>query len=149
MQRTQRFTFSLCLSFALLAATFTGCESGMTLYDIPGSISIDGAAPEGATVMFHPTNDKLGYVATANVGSDGKFKILCNAKPGIPEGSYKVTVTWPDPSKKPTQQQMMTGLVDDAPDLLKGAYAGKASTPLTMDVTPSMKELPPIEIKTK
>jgi hypothetical protein len=129
--------------------TVSGCGSGPRLYDIPGSITINGTAPEGATVMFHPVDDKLGYVPTANVGSDGKFKVVCNMKPGIPEGNYKVTVVWPDPSKKPTQQQMMTGLGGDAPDLLKGAYASKASTPLTMEVKSSMKEIPPIEIKSE
>jgi hypothetical protein len=148
MQKRQP-SFALALLLCSVALVFSGCESGLTLYDIPGSISVDGAAPDGATIMFHPIDEKLGYVATANVGSDGKFKVLCNTKPGIPEGSYKVTVTWPDPSKKPSQQQMMTGLIDDAPDLLRGAYAAKAGTPLSMEVNSSMKELPLIEIKTK
>lgn len=147
--QNRRPSLANVLLLSSLVLSIAGCDSGPTLYDIPGTISVDGASPDGATIMFHPTDEKLGYVATANVGSDGKFKVSCSTKPGIPEGSYKVTVTWPDPSQKPSQQQMMTGLIDDAPDLLKGAYASKAGTPLTMDVKSSMKELPPIEIKTK
>jgi hypothetical protein len=137
------------LAFVSLLLFTLGCGSGPKLHDIPGSILVDGKAPEGALVMFHPNNPKIGYVPTASVGADGKFKVICEMKPGIPEGSYKITVTWPDPSKKPTQQQMMTGLVDDAPDLLRGAYAGRADTPLGVEVTSSMKELPLIDIKTQ
>lgn len=136
-----------CL-LGLLAIT-TGCGSGPRLYDIPGTITVDGKVPEGATLMFHPTDPKLGYVPVANIGPEDKFKVSCDRKPGIPEGSYKVTVIWPDPAKQPSLANMNSGTAEDAPDLLGGAYASNASTPLTMQVTSSMKELPPIDIKTK
>lgn len=126
-----------------------GCGSGPSLYDIPGSITVDGAAVEGANIMFHPDDPKAAWVPTASSGPDGKFHVTCLTKPGIPLGTYKVTVVWPDPSKKPTQQQMMTGLYEDAPDMLKGAFAAKASTPLKIEVTSTMKELPPLQLLTK
>lgn len=132
-----------------LVAISSGCGSGPRLYDIPGTITIDGTIPDGATVMFHPTDIKLGYVAIANIGPEEKYKVTCETKPGIPAGSYKVTVTWPDPAKKPSFANMNSGTMEDAPDLLKGAYASKHNTPLTMEVTSSMKEIPPITITTK
>jgi acetoacetate decarboxylase len=99
--------------------------------------------------MFHPNDKKVTFVPTAHVGSDGKFKVVSDLKPGIPAGNYKVTVIWPDPSKKPSQSQMMTGLFEDAPDMLKGAFASPDKTPLAMEVTSSLKELPVLEIKTQ
>ncbi len=117
--------------------------------DIPGSISVDGKSPEGATIMFHPTDPKQPLVSTAAVGTDGKFKVVTDMNPGIPVGSYKVTVIWPDPSKQPTAAQRMTGLHDDGPDLLGGKYANRDQSPLTMEVTGDMKELPNISITTQ
>lgn len=132
-----------------LIMILNGCGSGPRLYDIPGTITVDGKVPDGATVMFHPTDPKVGYVPVANVGTEEKFKVSCDMKPGIPEGSYKVTVVWPDPAKKPSLQSMNSGTVEDAPDLLKGLYASKHTTTLTVEVTSSLKELPPINISTK
>ena len=133
-----------------MVAVSGGCgSSGPTLVDLPGSVSVDGAAPEGAIVMFHPTDPKIQHVATAVSGSDGKFRVNCDKRNGIPSGDYKVTVVWPDPSVKPTDSQRMMGLAPDAPDLLEGKYATPKKTTLTIKVTDGMKELPPIEIKTK
>lgn len=130
-----------------LIAMLSGCGSGASLKDIPGSVSVDGKAADGAVVMFHPTDASLPHVATGQAGADGKFHVTYNQKKGIPVGKYKVTVIWPDPSMKPTESQKMMGLAPDAPDLLKGKYGSKTNSPLEMDVTSGMKELPPIEIK--
>jgi hypothetical protein len=139
----------ICLGFLVgMFAMSVGCGSGPTLTDLPGSISVDGAAPEGAVVMFHPTDPK-DQVATAVATSNGSFRVNCNKQKGIPAGDYKVTVIWPDPSVKPTDRERMTGLAPDAPDLLEGKFATPQKTTLTMKVTDGMKELPPIEIKTK
>jgi hypothetical protein len=132
-----------------LLVMLVGCGSGASLNDIPGSVSVDGKAPEGAVVMFHPMDSSIPHVATGQTGADGKFHVTYDKKVGIPVGKYKVTVVWPDPAMKPTESQKMMGLAPDAPDLLGGKYASKASTPLEMEVTSGMKELRPIEVKGK
>jgi hypothetical protein len=138
----------LWLVFGLLAI-LSGCGSKVSVNDIPGSVSVDGKAPEGAVVMFHPMDASVPNVATGQTGADGKFRVNYDKKVGIPAGKYKVTVVWPDPASKPTESQKMMGIAPDAPDLLGGKYASKASTPLEMEVTSGMKELPPIEVKGK
>ena len=71
---------------------------------------------------------------------------MSDLRPGIPVGSYDVTVTWPDPSVKPTESQRMQGLFDGGPDLLKGKYSMLGKSGLVQEVTASSKDLPPIEL---
>jgi len=130
-----------------LIAVLSGCGSGASLKDIPGSISVDGKGADGAVVMFHAADASLPHVATGQADADGKFHVTYNQQKGIPVGKYKVTVIWPDPSMKPTESQKMMGLTPDAPDLLKGKYGSKSSSTIEIEVTSGMKELPSIEIK--
>jgi hypothetical protein len=65
---------------------------------------------------------------------------------GITKGKYAVTAIWPDPAVKPTPAQMMQGTFEQGPDLLKGKYSNKQSTPLQIEIT-SAAELPAIELK--
>lgn len=129
-------------------AMMFGCGS-VSLNDIPGSVSVDGKAPDGAVLLFHPLDAKMTSVGSGQAGADGKFRVNYDKRAGIPVGKYKVTVIWPDPASKPSDSQRMMGLAPDVPDLLGGKYASKASTPLEIEVTSGMKELPPIECKTK
>lgn len=139
-----------CLWFLVgMVAVSGGCGSGPSLADLPGSITVDGAAPKGAVVMFHPADPKK-QVAVATVGDDGKYHVNCDKRVGIPEGDYKVTVIWPDPAAvAATPYEEKNGTAPQPPDLLEGKYAVRDKTSLTMKVTSGMKELPLIEIKTK
>jgi hypothetical protein len=58
-----------------------------------------------------------------------------------------VTVVWPDPAKKPTQQQIMMGLAPDAPDVLAGRFATKQVSPLRAEVKPGDNNLAPFDLK--
>jgi hypothetical protein len=127
-----------------------GCGSGPRLYDIPGSITVDGQPADGATLLFHPEDlKKIPWTSTANVDPDGTFKVITDMKPGIPAGKFKVTLTWPDPSQKPSAGSIASGSTEDPPDMLKGAFASTNKSDLSIEVTSDMKALPPIEIKTK
>ena len=125
-----------------------GCSNGPKLIDVTGTLMVDGKPAEGATLLFHPKNVKNGIVASAVTGADGKFKFMSDLRPGIPVGSYDVTLTWPDPSVKPTESQRMQGLFDGGPDLLKGKYSMLGTSGLVQEVTASSKDLPPIELST-
>ena len=142
MQTSVRF-WSIVGSLMVLV----GCGSGVSLNDIPGSVSVDGKPADGAVVMFHPLDASIPHVGTGQAGADGKFHVTYDKRMGIPNGKYKVTVIWPDPAAKPTESQRMMGLAPDAPDLLAGKYASKGTSPLELEVTSGLKELPPIDCK--
>ncbi len=78
-------------------------------------------------------------------------KVLCyhGHGPGIPAGTYQVTIRWPDPKVKPTDAQKMTGMFNDPPDLLKGKYENKAKSGLKAEITSSTTDLPAFELTTK
>jgi hypothetical protein len=137
----------LSLVVGLLALSI-GCGSKANLNNVTGSVSVDGKPAEGAVVMFHPTDPSIKNVASAIAGADGKFQVTYEKQTGIPVGKYKVTVIWPDPATpKPTDAERMTGLGPEAPDLLAGKYASRGTTPLEIEVTGGMKELPPLDCK--
>ena len=78
--------------------------------------------------------------------STGAFKPISQSLAGMRAGHYKVTIVWPDPSKKPTEAQKMMGTADVGPDLLLGKYSLKSSTSLTVDITDSTTALPPFAL---
>jgi hypothetical protein len=138
------------VSIWVLISLLTLCSAcGPKLKDVTGSISVDGAPPQGAVIMYHPTDPENTEVATSVAGADGKFKVNCLKRSGIPPGNYTITVYWPDPSVKPSASEAMMGLTPDTPDLLEGKFSTLAGSKLTVKVTDDMKELPPIDIKTK
>lgn len=131
---------------AVLAWCFAaGCSQGPRRVPVDGSVSVGGRPAEGAVVMFHPEDPALA-TASGVADSQGKFKLVSGAETGVPTGRYKVTVIWPDPSKKPTEAQVMMGTADAGPDLLKGKYASRESSPLSVEISDSTQTLPPFEL---
>jgi hypothetical protein len=105
-----------------------------------------GKPASGAVLMFHPDTDPTGVTASGTAGEDGTFVLTSGVDKGVTPGTYTVTVVWPDPSVKPTAAQMMQGMIEQGPDLLKGAYATKNVSKLKMEITSATTELPPIEV---
>ena len=114
-----------------------------------GKITVDGAPAAGAILLFHPVENKEAPVASGVAESDGSFTLTSSMAEGILPGKYIVTVTWPDPAHKVSEAAKMRGDAEPGPDLLKGKYVMKSQSGLTAEISSSMKELPPIEIKTK
>ena len=124
-----------------------GCaKSGEKLYPVKGKISVDGKPADGAILLFHPQGG--GQVSTATADANGNYACVHNTAPGIPTGKYTITVSWPDPAKRNATSTAM-GQTPDVPDLLRGKYAMRERSTLTIDVTPTTTELPPIEIDSK
>jgi hypothetical protein len=131
------------LLFTLLA--LSGCGSSPRLIPVSGSITVKGKPAEGAILMFHPASP-TDATGSAVAEADGNFKIVSGGEPGLLQGKYQVTVIWPDPTKKPTQAQIMMGTAEPGPDLLKDKYSSKATSPLSAEITPASTKLPPFEL---
>jgi hypothetical protein len=129
----------------MICLMLSGCSNGPKRVLAVGSITVGGKPAEGAQILLHP-QDETKQVASAVAEADGTFKLVSGGEPGILVGSYKVTVIWPDASKKPTQAQIMMGTADVGPDLLKGKYAVKSQSSLTAEVTAATTTLPPIAL---
>jgi hypothetical protein len=136
---------SVGLALALTLVVLCGCSKGPRLVPVTGKVTVGGKPAEGAVAMFHPDDSTL-PVSSATATADGTLSPYTNSQPGLMEGHYKVTITYPDPTKKPTQAQIMMGTADVGPDLLKGKYGSKTTTTLSADVTAGMQTLPPFEL---
>jgi hypothetical protein len=77
------------------AFTLAGCGgSGDGLTPVTGTITVDGAAGDGAAVAFVPQGSTPGNGGTALADKSGKYEIMTpQGKKGLPPGQYKVTVS--------------------------------------------------------
>ena len=133
---------------AVVALALTSCSSGGSLHPVRGKVVVGEKPAVGALVVFHPEGGDLNSVpATGVAGDDGTFTLSTGDKPGARPGKYVVTVVWPDPAKKPTQQQIMMGLAPDAPDVLGGRFATKQASPLRAEVKSGENTLKPFDLK--
>lgn len=141
--------FPLAVMIAGLAITLmTGCNPSSSLIQVQGKILVDGAPAKGAVLLFHPDGDQKGSVSSGSAKEDGTFTLVTDTQPGIPPGNYIVTVTWPDPSYKPTQQEVMMGN-SNPEDVLKGRYVTKDRSNIKLEIKSGTSTIAPIELKTK
>lgn len=129
----------------LVGVLVCGCSQGPRLVPVTGSVTVGGKPANGAVIMFHP-EDPAQTTASGVADNAGNFKLISSAEAGVQTGRYKVTVIWPDPAKKPTEAQIMMGTADAGPDLLKGKYAARDSSPLSVEITEDSQALPPFEL---
>ena len=137
------------LSVALVAActTVAGCgKGGEKQYPVSGTVTVDGKGGDGVLLLFHPEKT-TGDVGAATSDANGKYNAVYKTKPGLPAGKYKVTASWPDPAKRNIPVSM--GATPDIPDLLRSRYAIRDRSEITVEVSASTKDLPPIELTTK
>jgi hypothetical protein len=139
----------VALAFSTLGLFATGCDSGPALLPVTGKITVDGQPAAGATLLFHPTSKSNKLVSSATSGADGTFSIITDTKPGIPAGEYKVTATYPDPSHKPSDTEIMMGTAEPGQDLLKGRYTNRDASTLQVTIDDSTTQLQPFELTTK
>jgi len=133
-------------SLLILAFLLAGC-GGPQLVKVTGKVMINGKAAEGAVLLFHPNDANNLFVSTATTNSDGTYTVVTDMQDGIPPGTYKVTLTWPEPSTKPVQDVPFAfGTAADRPDLLKGKFVSKDSSGLTAVIGSSTTEIPAFEL---
>jgi len=142
---SSRGILSFLLPSALLLIS-AGC-GGPTLPQVTGKVMVDGNPAEGAVLLFHPIG--AGTTGSAVADSNGSFSIVYDMNPGIPPGRYQVAISWPDPSVKTSEKDLMMGNFQSGPDLLKGRYESKDKSGISIEVDATTKELPTIELSTK
>ena len=144
LKATQLSAFRV-LRMSLIFCVFAGCNSKV-MVPMKGSVTSKGKPVGGANVMMFLEGNDRGQTAAAVTGEDGVFSISTGVDNGITPGKYTVTITWPDPAIKPTAAEMMMGNRPDAPDLLQGNYASRASSTIKAEVTTSTLVLDPFEV---
>jgi len=135
------------LSLVLLLVP--GCDSGPSLVQAQGKIIVDGTPAKGAVLLFHPSGGTSTSVSSAQAKEDGTFTLTTDTKPGIPAGSYTVTVTWPDPAHKVSDGDKMMGLAEPGKDLLNGRYVSKDRSGIKIEISSGNTSIAPIELKSK
>lgn len=135
----------LALLFTVLA--LAGCSDNKSLVTITGKVQVKGQPAVGAVVLFHPESDPAGMTASGVADESGVYTLSSGLDKGVAPGKYIVTVTWPDPTVETTPEQMMQGMIADAPDLLEGAYATRTTSSLKADVPTKSGEIAPFELE--
>jgi hypothetical protein len=158
-QRMQMVTFrstgNWFRTIAILAliplVSSLGCNRGPSLVQVSGKVMVDGKPADGAVVLFHPESSEPGMVSSAVSDASGAINPVTGGEPGIPAGSYRVSVSWPDPAMKKEAGAVQFGSGDDrpAPDLLKGKYVSKERSGLSVVIDSSTEQLEPFELTTR
>ena len=83
-----------------------------------------------AVINFHPDSSKgntAKSIAVATVTETGQYTLNFGGKPGIPEGWYKVTVNYSEPTNPKDPYSTLK-------QLISGKYSSKDTTPLSVEV---------------
>jgi hypothetical protein len=144
-------TCRLVVGLLLLPLFFAGCGGGTSLVKVAGTVNVDGKPADGAVLLFHPESASTNSVSSAVADANGNFSPVTEGEPGIPAGTYRVTVNWPDPAMRREAGSTQFGGGDDrdAPDLLKGKYIAKDRSQLTVVIDRSTTQLEPFELSAR
>jgi hypothetical protein len=137
-------------------ATSLGCSGGSgNLATVSGTVTINGAAADGAKVTLHSTVEVGGKRPgpfSAMTDSSGKYLIATVGKDaGIPPGMYKVTVTKLElkgnlPAEIDQGQIEASGI---ARNVLPRDYESLANTKLSVTLEPGKNENKNFDLKGK
>jgi hypothetical protein len=147
MSHRRDILLQLCLA-ALLSLVSVSCSgSSETLYPVQGKVLHNNQPLAGALVSFHPKSgsDVKTMIPTGLTKEDGTFTVATGDKPGAPAGEYVVTIICSE-EIKPKAGQISTG-PPDTQDRLKGAFADKASSRITVEIKKGNNQLEPFELK--
>lgn len=134
--RTPRFVAAAwAVGLALSVVGCGGSEPG-----VEGTVTLDGAAVEGALVRFHKAGELATPAYSTVTRADGTFTLLPadRTRSGLPAGGYVVTV-----AKFKKGMMTITSPKDAAPtaSLYPAEYADPARTPFKADVQPGTNRL--------
>ncbi|MBD3675175.1 MAG: hypothetical protein HUJ26_16785 [Planctomycetaceae bacterium] len=133
---------SLIVVSVIVLAGCGGNDWKADTFPARGTIQINGAAPEGAVITFHPVGepvDQRGSQPWAIVDTDGSYVLQTYEKgDGAPAGEYQVTIKWP---------WDVTDMAQAMTDRLGKAYTNPESSEWKFTITEDDNELPPIEIE--
>jgi hypothetical protein len=77
-----------------LVLTTVGCGGeGAGGIPVKGKVLVDGKALAKGSISFHPPKPLPGGQLPTGLIENGEYTIYTKGKPGVPAGSYKVTIT--------------------------------------------------------
>jgi len=135
-------------SCCLLAFVGCGDDGGrIKVYPVTGKVLVNGQPAEGANVAFFGSTPELqgpaAIVPTGTSNAEGVFELTSfDPGDGAPEGTFNVTVIWPEPIPPNVDQEMY-----QPKDRLNGRYANPDTPNLTARVEQGGGELPPFELQ--
>jgi hypothetical protein len=144
-----RRRFSFCLWLPLAAVLFGASCSGR-LNTVQGKVLYQGRPAKGALVVFYPKGtDSLRVVPSTGIADEaGNFSLSSGKDSGAVAGDYVVTITWPEepPPVKDGPKITMEG-PPTPPDRLKGRFANRDSSTLTVTVKSGANVLEPFDLR--
>jgi hypothetical protein len=117
------------IALGCLLATL-GCNRGEPLGQVSGRVTYQGQpVTEGIVVFANPT---LGVHRASKLGADGRYEVFTNGRPGLPLGSYQVSVA-------PPVDELVIGPINTPPKPREYAnlpkkYRSPATSGLTLEV---------------
>jgi hypothetical protein len=145
--------------FALLTAgSIMGCGSSaevtrVDVVPVSGKVLYRGQPAAGAEVTLHAT-DGAPQLAPLHphgvVQPDGSFQLSTyELNDGAPEGSFALTVHWPDESYQPRTPEekenfLMGGL---KPDKLRGRFTNPQTSDLHVTIDAGQPQLAPLQLQ--
>lgn len=140
-----------CL-IALLSLISSSCGGGRgSLNEVRGKVLHKNQPLSGALVTLHPKGDKKDFRAVPSVGmtkEDGTFTLTTGKKDGAPAGEYTVTIICSREvgGQDKKQKDFSTGGVETE-DILKGAYADRDSSKISVTIKSGANQLEPFDLK--
>lgn len=102
-----RWSLAAC---GLLVVALAGCGgSSPKLYPATGTVTFEGNPVDGAQVTYIP---QQGVPSLGTTDSAGKYAMATRGKPGVPAGTYSITVTKISGSTATEGSQGPTALTD-------------------------------------
>jgi hypothetical protein len=133
---------------ALMAAVLLGslgCSGSRRACPVEFEVTVEGAPPVGATVIFHPVgkSDPNVPLPVVKVDAKGTVKLSTFAQnDGVPPGDYTITIVWNEVIHSPTEATAVS-----PEDKLKGRYSNpEAPEAPRVTVGKKTKKLPPLHL---
>lgn len=129
MNSTSARRWGASLVFAVGALLLAGCgDSGPKRYGVSGTVKFKGEPIKYGTITFRAENGATGGAEV----KDGKYEMPGAA--GLPEGKYRVAITYPDPKVPAPRADEPPGPATQAREMLPAKYNDK--TELTAEIKP-------------
>jgi hypothetical protein len=133
---------------AVVALSGLSCsDSASTLNPVQGKVLLNGQPLAGALVTLHLKDgaDIRTVPSTGLSKEDGTFTIMTGDKAGAPAGSYVVTIICSEVVK--SKEGVISTGPPETQDRLKGAYADRAKSSITVEVKKGPNQLEPFDLK--
>jgi hypothetical protein len=130
---------------AALVGCGAGCSKTKELNPVQGKVLYQGQPLAGALVSFHP-EDRPGDPAVGLTKPDGTFELTTGDLKGADAGKYTITVICQAPIESKSQGLSFGG-EPETEDRLKGAFANRNKSTITVEVKEGVNQLEPFDLK--